>query len=151
WTTHEVTNQVPDLVDYNLFTSDIVLQEAVRREGGQSHEPALCAYGAELGQADRIALAGALDQHPPQPPTHDHQGRRIDAVSSHFGWHHFLSLGCEHGLNGPGGVARAAAFLMHGQIETGSLCPLTMTSAAARILAADPAYGLLARQLTSRD
>ena len=151
WTTHEVTNQVPDLVDYNLFTSDIVLQEAVRREGAQSHEPALCAYGAELGQADLIALAGELDQHPPRLHTHDHQGRRIDAVSSHFGWHHFLSLGCEHGLSGPGGVARAAAFLMHGQIEAGSLCPLTMTSAASRILASEPHYGFLARQLASRD
>ena len=151
WTTHEVTNQVPDLVDYNLFTSDIVLQEAVRREGAQIHEPALFAYGAELGQADLIALASELDQHPPQLHTHDHQGRRIDAVSSHFGWHHFLSLGCEHGLAGSGGVARAAAFLMHGQIEAGSLCPLTMTSAASRILAAAPDFGFLARQLASRD
>lgn len=32
--THEVFNQPPPLIDYNLFTSDRALQEAVAREGG---------------------------------------------------------------------------------------------------------------------
>src|SRR5690606_7030813 len=35
-------------------------------------------------------------------------------------------------------VARAAAYLMHGQIEAGTLCPVTMTSAAIPVLQAEP-------------
>src|SRR4051794_11171331 len=31
WPTHAVTNQVPELQDYNLFTTDIALREGVRR------------------------------------------------------------------------------------------------------------------------
>jgi putative acyl-CoA dehydrogenase len=31
WATHEVTNQAPDLVDYNLYATDIALQEGVKR------------------------------------------------------------------------------------------------------------------------
>jgi Acyl-CoA dehydrogenases len=151
WTTHEVTNQVPDLVDYNLFTTDTVLQEAVLREGLEANSAFLSAYGAELGQGDIIALAAELDRHAPQLHTHDRQGRRIDTVNFHFGWHHFLSLGCRAGLGAPGGVARAAAFLMHGQIEAGTLCPLTMTAAAARILSRDSQYAYLSTQLGSRE
>jgi len=32
WPTHDVTNQVPDLHDVNLFTTDIALMDGVRRE-----------------------------------------------------------------------------------------------------------------------
>ena len=33
--THEVFNQTPPLTDYNLYGSDVALQEAVQREGGR--------------------------------------------------------------------------------------------------------------------
>ena len=54
WTTHEVTNQVPDLGDYNLYTSDAALQEGVLREGGAAHSETLHHYGARLGLAETI-------------------------------------------------------------------------------------------------
>jgi len=37
WPTHEVTNQVPDLHGYNLFSSDIALSNGVRREQASWH------------------------------------------------------------------------------------------------------------------
>jgi putative acyl-CoA dehydrogenase len=39
--THEVTNQPPPLVDYNVFETDRTLVEAVEREGGQWAEERL--------------------------------------------------------------------------------------------------------------
>ena len=41
WLTHEVSNQVPDLGDYNLYDSDMALQEAVIREGAGAQQERL--------------------------------------------------------------------------------------------------------------
>src|SRR5690606_2822115 len=41
-------------------------------------------------------------------------------------------------------VARAAAYLMHGQVEAGSLCPLTMTSAAIPVIQGESWFDSLA-------
>ncbi len=150
WITHEVTNQVPDLVDYNLYETDVVLQEAVVREGAESATPALVRYGRELGQAGIIALAAAMDRQPPQLHAFDRKGRRVDNVSFHPGWHDLLALGFRNGLNAPASVARAAAFLLHGQAEAGTLCPLTMTSAAPAILAREPWFETIRGPLLSR-
>lgn len=149
WTTHEVTNQVPDLVDYNLYAADTVLQEAVVREGAAPAMQALSEYGGRLGQADIIALARETERMPPQLHAYDPQGRRVDQVQLHPAWHEFLRLGVSQGLHQPASVARAAAFLLHGQIEAGSLCPLTMTSAAVPILAREPWFEPLRSTLSS--
>lgn len=151
WTTHEVTNQVPDLFDYNLYAADTALQEAVAREGAQAAAPALATYGRELGQARIIALAAEMDRHPPEHHPYDRQGRRIDDVVHHEGWHEFLSMGVRHGLHAPASAARAAAFLLHGQIEAATLCPLTMTSAAQIILRRETWFGELQAALSGRE
>ena len=33
WQTHEITNQFNELTDYNLFATDVPLQEALERAG----------------------------------------------------------------------------------------------------------------------
>lgn len=149
WSTHEVTNQVPDLIDYNLYATDTVLQEAVIREGAQSAAAGLSDYGAQLGQARIIASAHDADRHPPQLQPYDRQGRRIDNVSFHPAWHEFLTLGFRQGLHRPASVARAAAFLLHGQVEAGSLCPLTMTSAAVPLLVRESWFDTVQEALAS--
>lgn len=149
WTTHEVTNQVPDLADFNLYAADTVLQEAVVREGAAAARQALSEYGSELGRADIIALAREADRVPPQMHAFDRQGHRVDTVQFHPAWHQFLRMGVSHGLHRPASVARAAAFLMHGQVEAGSLCPLTMTSAAVPLLAREPWFASLRETLSS--
>ena len=47
--THSVFNQTPPLTDYNLFTTDLGLREAVRREGAGAAVPDLAGAGAALG------------------------------------------------------------------------------------------------------
>lgn len=150
WTTHEVTNQVPDLADYNLYETDEVLHEAVLREGAQAAVAALTDYGRQLGQGRIIALAAEMDRQPPRFHGFDRHGRRADEVAFHPGWHEFLAMGCGQGLHEAASVARAAAFLLHGQTEAGSLCPLTMTSAAIPILAREPWFETVRTQLSSR-
>lgn len=151
WTTHEVTNQVPELVDYNLYTTDTVLQEAVAREGAGAATQALSDFGCELGQAHIITLAQQIDRHPPQARPYDRQGRRIDSVEFHAGWHEFLRMGVRHSLHQPASAARAAAFILQGQIEAGSLCPLTMTSASIPILSPEPWFADMAQVVSSHE
>ena len=151
WNTHEVTNQVPDLVNHNLYASDTVLQQAVEREGAHHAHARLSDYGEQLGRSQVLSLAGEIDRQPPVLRPYDRQGHRIDEVTFHPGWHTFLQMGCRYGLNAGASVARAAAFLLHGQVESGSLCPLTMTSAALPLLARESWYSALSAQIESSE
>jgi len=151
WSTHEVLNQVPDLGDYNLYGRDRILQEAVRREGGHWHEAELERYGEALGRRSLSELARQVNRHGPEPEIFDRQGHRTDAVRFYPGWHTFLAMGFEQRMHAlpwseprPGAqVARAAAYLLHGQVEAGSLCPLTMTCAAIPLLSREPWFDAL--------
>lgn len=151
WTTHEVTNQVPDLVDYNVFAADTVLQEAVVREEAATAMPSLTEYGRVVGQANIIALAAEAERFGPELHAFDRRGSRVDDVRFHNAWHEFLRLGVGHGLTQRASVARAAGFLVHGQVEAGSLCPLTMTSAAIPILSREPWFSSHLATLSSTE
>src|SRR5690606_24773087 len=145
WTTHEVVNQPPGLGDYNLYSTDAVLQKCVGRWAAQ-HDAALRQYGGKLGLQTCFALAEDANRYPPRLETHDHYGRHVDRVHFHPAWHQFMQMAFGQGMHcgpwaepRPGAqVARAVAYLMHGQVEAGSLCPTTMTFAAIPVLARQP-------------
>ena len=80
--THEVLNQPAALIDYNLYTTDRALQEAVGTQGGQAAEAALLAFGTRLGSADFLALGEQANRYPPELDTHDRFGHRIDEDES---------------------------------------------------------------------
>jgi putative acyl-CoA dehydrogenase len=133
--THEVTNQPPPLADYNLYATDRALAEAVEREGAAWAHEGLTDLGGRLGRADTLALGEAANRHPPELRVVDRQGRRVDRVEFHPAWHELMALAMGAGLHGgpwadprPGAhVARAAAYLLYGQVENGTQCPITMT------------------------
>ncbi len=145
--THTVFNQVPDLAGYNLFTSDPTLQAALARYGARWHEEALVRYGEKLGEAETLALGALANQHPPTLATHSRTGERIDRVDFHPSWHALLTLLRSEGLHAlpfanprPGAwAARTAGYFMQGQVESGSLCPTTMTFASIPVLRAESA------------
>ena len=147
WPTHTVTNQVPELLDYNLFTTDAALGDGLQQAGGGWHAEALTRLGGELGSADILQLGALANRHPPQLHTHDRVGNRIDSVEFHPSWHRLLGLLRREGLHAlpfssprPGAqVARAAGYFLHAQVESGSLCPTTMTFASIPVLANEPA------------
>lgn len=142
----EVFNQPPPLADYNPYTEDAALREAVRREGGGWGEEALVAFGTRMGSAAVLELGRLADCNPPQLRSHDRFGNRIDEVEFHPAWHELMRVGIEAGLHarpwsepGPGAhVVRAALMMLRHQVEEGASCPLTMTFAVIPTLRLEP-------------
>ncbi|MFJ7899784.1 acyl-CoA dehydrogenase family protein [Streptomyces sp. NPDC096198] len=146
-TTHTVTNQVPPLVGYDVFTADRALAEAVERH----LDPALLdearadlsGLGRSAGSAQAQEWGIQANENPPKLRTHDRYGNRVDEVEFHPAWHRLLGKGVAAGLTAawsrPGGhVRRAAGFVVWSQVEAGHGCPLSMTHAAVPALRADP-------------
>ena len=133
--THEVLNQPPPLVDYDLFGSDRALTEAVVREGASWALDELGAFGRTLGRAETIEAGRLANAYPPVLRLFDRYGRRIDEVEFHPAWHELMALAIGEGLHTrpwaeprPGAhVARAAGVMLMVQIEAGVQCPTTMT------------------------
>jgi putative acyl-CoA dehydrogenase len=137
--THTVLNQTPPLTEYNLFTTDPALQEAVRREGAAAAAPDLASAGAELGTAANFEHARLANRNPPVLQNFDIRGERIDSIEFHPSWHVLMQGIAARGYHTgpwapvdgrsiPGGhAARAAGYLMQAQVECGTLCPTTMT------------------------
>ncbi|CDY73562.1 Acyl-CoA dehydrogenase [Caballeronia glathei] len=158
--THEVTNQAPPLADYNALTTDPALIAALEREGAGWHLEALSRDGLALTQPGVLALAELANRHTPELNTHSPRGERIDAIEFHPAWHTLVSLLRREGLHSlpfeaprPGAMAaRCAGYFLHGQLESGSLCPLTMTFASIPVLQNEPVlYAALREPLLSRE
>src|SRR6202453_3848477 len=165
--THSVFNQTPPLMDYNLFTSDVALREAVEREGASWAAPELTSAGAELGTCTLFEHARLANRFPPVLHNFDARGMRIDSIEFHPSWHALMRGIAARGYHSspwapdaaaPGThAARAAGYLMQAQIESGTLCPTTMTYGAIAALrrdawlARDWVPRLLAREYDSRD
>jgi putative acyl-CoA dehydrogenase len=135
--THEVTNQPPPLVDYDLYGSDPGLVEAVAREGAAWAEADLAAFGRATGTAQMFAFGEAANRHCPELRAFDRYGRRIDEVEYHPCYHALMRFGLGAGIHAlpwtcgrtGGHVAHAALEYMLTQIEAGICCPITMTYA----------------------
>jgi putative acyl-CoA dehydrogenase len=133
--THDVLNQPPALVDYNLFTSDRVLMEALDREGAGWSRARVEEFGRLVGTEEAIRWGFQANESPPILRTHDRFGHRIDEVEFHPSWHELMRLSIEHGLANlpwadpkPGAhVARAAQMLLASENEAGHTCPVSMT------------------------
>ena len=69
--THEVQNQVPPLVDYNLFATDRVLGEALSREGGDWVADQAHKLGEVLGREEVMQWGFDANNNPPVLHTHD--------------------------------------------------------------------------------
>ncbi|HCT76999.1 MAG TPA: DNA alkylation response protein, partial [Micromonosporaceae bacterium] len=144
--THEVTNQVPALVDYDV-AADPAMLEGLRREGAQWAESELHELGGLAGSAQTQLWRRQANEHPPVLRTHDRYGHRIDEVEFHPAWHELMTVGTAHGLHATpwrqdragAHVARAAKMYVWGQAEPGHLCPLSMTYAAVPALRYAPA------------
>ena len=144
--THEVFNQAPPFGDVNLFTRDPALREGLAREGGGWAEGELGRLGETLGAAGVLDLGRLANEFPPRLVNFDCSGHRVDEIEFHPAWHELMRLLIENGAHSlpweaprPGAqVARAAAYLLFGQVENGSQCPVTMTYASVPALRQHP-------------
>src|SRR5204862_770806 len=109
-------------------------------------------------------LARQANENPPTLKTLDAKGYRRDFIEFHPAYHELMAASVAAGLQAstwrddatpaaaPAQVTRAARFYMAAQVETGHLCPITMTRAAVAALAAEPALvAELAPKIMSRD
>ncbi|MFE6860397.1 acyl-CoA dehydrogenase family protein [Nocardia sp. NPDC057668] len=143
--THEVFNQVPNLVPFDNSRNPALL-EGLHREGAGWAESEVRTLGALAGGARAQEWGRLANDHPPVLRTHDRYGHRIDEVEFHPHWHDLMRVAVEHGLHGspwqdprPGAhVARAAKFYTWGIADAGHMCPISMTYAVIPALRHNP-------------
>lgn len=153
--THEVFNQSPPFEEIDLFAVDRPLVEAVKANGGAAAERELSAFGKLWGSAAMADRGRLANENTPKLRSFDAKGNRRDRVEFHPAYHELMAHSAHAGVHNstwtadgkPAGdaaeVIRAAKFYMAAQVETGHLCPITMTRASVGALAMQP--DLLAR------
>src|SRR5438105_9744702 len=148
--THEVINQSPPFWDIDLFSADRPLVEAVACNGGASAEKELSEFGKHWGSAAMAERGRIANENTPKLRTFDSRGNRRDEVEFHPAYHELMARSAHAGVHnstwdaagkpagGASEVMRAAKFYMAAQVETGHLCPITMTRASVAALAEQP-------------
>jgi putative acyl-CoA dehydrogenase len=148
--THEVFNQSPPFEDVDLFACDKPLVEAVKAFGGGDAAKELSDFGKHWGSAAMAARGRAANENTPKLRTFDARGNRRDEVEFHPAYHELMAHSAHAGVHnstwtaegkpagGASEVVRAAKFYIASQVETGHLCPITMTRASVAALAAQP-------------
>lgn len=156
--THEVFNQSPPFEDVDLFAVDRPLIEAVKANGGAAAERELSEFGKHWGSAAMADRGRMANENTPKLRTFDAKGNRRDQVEFHPSYHELMAHSAHAGVHnstwtadgkpagGAAEVIRAAKFYMAAQVETGHLCPITMTRASVGALAMQP--DLLARVMS---
>ncbi|MBS0974473.1 isovaleryl-CoA dehydrogenase, partial [Serratia rubidaea] len=143
WHTHDVFNQPKPLGNSNLFLSDTPLREAVQREQAGWDSEVLASLGQQLGTQESLELGRLANANPPELLRYDACGQRLDDVRFHPAWHILMqglvanrvhNLPWEEEARVGSVVARAARFMLHAQVEAGTLCPITMTYGATPLL-----------------
>jgi len=150
FSTHEVFNQSTPLEDVDLYAVDQPLSEAVAANGGASAQDELSKFGGHWGSAAMAERGRVANENTPKLRTFDARGNRRDEVEFHPAYHGLMAHSAHAGVHnstwtadgkpagGASEVIRAAKFYMAAQVETGHLCPITMTRASVAALAEQP-------------
>ncbi|WP_340681936.1 acyl-CoA dehydrogenase family protein [Amycolatopsis coloradensis] len=143
--THEVTNQVPPLAEYDV-AADPALLEGLERAGAGWAVAEVHALGRLAGSEQVQDWGRLVNENEPVLRTHDRVGNRIDEVEFHPHWHDLMDVAVSYGLHAaawrdsrPGAhAARAAKMYVWGQVDAGHTCPISMTYAAVPALRFNP-------------
>ncbi|MBR0875270.1 acyl-CoA dehydrogenase family protein [Bradyrhizobium tropiciagri] len=155
--THEVLNQSPPFEDVDLFSADAPLVAAVAANGGAGAAAELSDFGRHWGSAAMAERGRIANENTPKLRLFDARGNRRDEVEFHPAYHELMAHSAHAGVHnstwsadgrpagGAAEVVRAAKFYIAAQVETGHLCPITMTRASVAALASQP--DILARTM----
>ncbi|MDG4902644.1 MULTISPECIES: DNA alkylation response protein [unclassified Mesorhizobium] len=146
--TDEVINQPPPLRGGNAWRGDPLLIQLAERFSDSVRKD-LDGLGRFVMTQEAQELARLANTDTPKLRTHDRQGRRVDLVEFHPAYHALMRRSVAGGLhssvweNGDAEIGRrhqvrAARFYLTAELETGHLCPITMTSASLAALMASP-------------
>jgi putative acyl-CoA dehydrogenase len=159
--THEVTNQPPPLSGSNAWRGDPLLVQLAEFFSAAVKKD-LDTLGRFVLSAEAQDLARLANTETPKLRTHDRQGRRIDIVEYHPAYHALMRRGIAAGLHssiwengadetGKRHQVRAARFYLTAELETGHLCPITMTSASlAALMSSSKLFREWAPRVTTR-
>jgi putative acyl-CoA dehydrogenase len=133
----DVLNQAPPSLPRNFYDTDAPLVEAVERYGAGWRHDALVSIGRLAGSQEAWHHSQRAERNAPQLLTHDRYGNRIDEVQLDPSWFWLLDRGVEFGIHASpwaepregAHVARAAAMSVWGQVNSGVMCPISMTYA----------------------
>jgi putative acyl-CoA dehydrogenase len=137
-------NQTPPLRDINLFETDTCLQAALSVHGVDLKAARLVEFGADWGSAETVELGRFANEYPPRLRAIDPSGERLDLVEFHPAYHALMQKSMAAGLHSStwdgtsSHVTRAARLYMAYQIESGHICPVTMTHACVAALRTEP-------------
>src|SRR3954464_3809373 len=146
----DVFNQSPPFEDINLFALALPLREAVAANGGASANKELSDFGQHWGSAAMASRGRTANENTPKLRIFDSRGNRRDEVEFHPAYHELMARSAHAGIHnstwtsqgkprgGAAEVVRAAKFYMAAQVETGHLCPITMTRASVAALVTQP-------------
>ena len=146
WQTHQITNQYDEKQGYNLFDTDLVLQEILSRYGSRN-QAHLSEFGQVVGSAEYYEYADLANKHTPILHQFDARGRRKDVIEFHPAWHKFMALNRKYAVHShPFSIFThdacwidwAAKFYMSGQVECGNLCPNSMTLGSIPLIQKEP-------------
>lgn len=141
--THYVENQPPARTDLDEYAQNVPLRDAVEAFGAAWAHDDLHEAGRLNGSSEFQRDATLADVHPPRAMPHDRWGFRLDEVEYDPAYHRILGAAIARGAHTSAaegdrtgtGVARAAMFLLFAQAEAGHACPVSMTHAAAPVIA----------------
>ncbi|CAN5148216.1 acyl-CoA dehydrogenase family protein [soil metagenome] len=133
--THEVTNQAPPIVPYNVFEADVALREAIDREGAGWGMDRLRDTGALAGSPETLAHSERCERNGPVLRSHDRYGHRVDEVELDPSWHWLLRQAVEREMHSlpwrdpqPGAhTVRAGLMYLWSQANSWVMCPVSMT------------------------
>lgn len=139
-------NQPLPKAEFNAWTGNIILREAVAREGGGWVDERAAALGQLIGSGRLQTLADSANRNVPRLLTHNRYGDRVDVVEYDPAYHELMSVALGAGLhaiawneNREGGfVARAALNYLWNQNENGTSCPITMAFASVHVIRLNP-------------
>ena len=146
WQTHEISNQFDELQNYNLLTTDQVLQEILQRYGSQDQQR-LTEFSKIAGSTEYYEYADLANRHTSELHSFDARGRRKDFLEFHPAWHKWMRLNRQfdthaHPFNHPQSSSKwvdwAARFFLSGQVECGNLCPNSMTLGSISLIQNEP-------------
>jgi putative acyl-CoA dehydrogenase len=159
--TDEVINQPPPITGGNAWRSDPLLIQ-IAEDFSAPVRKDLDNIGRFVLSPEAQDTARLANSDVPVLRTHDRQGRRIDTIEFHPAYHALMRRSVASGLhssiweNGAAEIGRrhqvrAARFYLTAQLETGHLCPITMTSASlAALMAAPQLFREWAPRITTR-
>ncbi len=141
-------NQPPPLAGGNAWRGDPLLIQLAERFSEPVRKD-LDGLGRFVLTQEAQDLARLANTDTPKLRTHDRQGKRIDLVEFHPAYHALMRRSVANGLhssvweNGETEIGRrhqvrAARFYLTAELETGHLCPITMTNASLAALMANP-------------